>query len=109
MKKDLRDKWIKALRSGNYKQAYYMLEQRDSANMNLGNCCLGVLCRVASIKPSNLGCDGSVEYDGSTGCLSNFLLGQFELNISQQAELMKLNDDERHTFAEIADYIETNL
>ena len=39
------DKWIAALRSGNYKQGKGYLKKGDC------HCCLGVLCEVAGIKP----------------------------------------------------------
>ncbi len=48
MKKELRDKWVAALRSGNYKQG------RQKLHVRLGNdheyCCLGVLCDVAGVQ-----------------------------------------------------------
>ena len=45
MKRDIRDQWIAALRSGEYKQGNGVLHQvsKDGAE---SFCCLGVLCRV---------------------------------------------------------------
>lgn len=40
MNKEVKEKWIAALRSGNYKQCKGMLRSSD------GFCCLGVLCDV---------------------------------------------------------------
>lgn len=41
MKEDIKDIWVKALRSGEYKQTRNYLRQGDSF------CCLGVLCDLA--------------------------------------------------------------
>ena len=41
MKKEIADKWVEALRSGEYKQAKERLQSEDSL------CCLGVLCKIA--------------------------------------------------------------
>lgn len=38
-------KWVKALRSGKYKQAKYVLHDGE------GYCCLGVVCVLAGMKP----------------------------------------------------------
>lgn len=42
MKKRIMQKWVKALRSGEYKQTTYRLIDDD------GFCCLGVLCDIAT-------------------------------------------------------------
>jgi len=41
VKKEIRDKWLKALRSGNYEQTTNCLKDLK------GYCCLGVLCEIA--------------------------------------------------------------
>jgi hypothetical protein len=41
MKKEIADKWIEALRSGEYKQGTGTLQNK------CGYCCLGVLCKLA--------------------------------------------------------------
>lgn len=45
MDKKIKTKWLKALRSGKYKQAKGYLFDGE------GHCCLGVLCRVMGMKP----------------------------------------------------------
>ncbi len=40
MNPEIKDKWLKALRSGEYKQAFAVLKSTD------GFCCLGVLCDI---------------------------------------------------------------
>lgn len=41
MKKEIADEWVKALRSGEYKQGKNALLKEDAY------CCLGVLCKIA--------------------------------------------------------------
>lgn len=48
MKKEIKDKWVEALRSGKYKQGSGQLRQDDCF------CCLGVLCDIY-IKTTNTG------------------------------------------------------
>ena len=45
MKKEIAKKWIKALRSGKYKQGKGYLKQFNSKN-EPRHCCLGVLCEL---------------------------------------------------------------
>ncbi len=42
MKKNIATKWVKALRSGKYKQGYLTLQDNKTG----GYCCLGVLCKI---------------------------------------------------------------
>lgn len=44
MKKDIAKKWVKALRSGKYKQGKHMLKAATKTGMRY--CCLGVLCEL---------------------------------------------------------------
>lgn len=48
MKQDVAKKWIKALRSGKYKQTKGVL--RDEINGKPAYCCLGVLCETLGMK-----------------------------------------------------------
>lgn len=45
MKKEIADKWIAALRSGDYKQGKGALRKKDDTY-----CCLGVLCAILGIE-----------------------------------------------------------
>lgn len=45
MKKDIAKKWVRALRSGKYKQGKGYLKQLNSKN-EARHCCLGVLCEL---------------------------------------------------------------
>ena len=99
MDKKLKAKWVKALRSGKYKQG------REYLYANFSYCCLGVLCRVAGLKKEQLH--------------EHVLLGDVDMGkLLPSATMMKLtimNDGEdsygtgAHSFREIADYIEKRL
>lgn len=98
MDAELKAKWVKALRSGEFKQARGFL-QKDG-----GYCCLGVLCLIAGISVDRL--------ETQEGYADIFdLIGSDEVSRG----LSSLNDGSRfenlhpHTFPEIADYIEKNL
>ena len=87
-------KWIKALRSGKYKQTYFALvREKDVRDLGgeilpAGHCSLGVAAEV-------IGCPG--KYPN---------MQTFGLTWRDQDNLMIMNDSERKTFAEIADYLE---
>lgn len=101
MDQELKQKWVSALRSGDYKQGKYQL--RDNNNQY---CCLGVLCVVSNKKLSE---DGIYVLDdaGKKAPQSFFgeLMGGVHLN-----KLIHMNDTRNNSsFLEIADYIEQNL
>lgn len=48
MKKDIKDKWIAALRSGEYDQTKGVLRREDDEG-RASYCCLGVLCELARL------------------------------------------------------------
>ncbi len=100
MEKELKDKWVAALRSGEYRQGKYELYDRDESF-----CCLGVLCAVAGIgiDASGNSCVG-VKKGGSGYDPIRDLIGREAVPV-----LMEMNDNEGKTFPEIADYIEANL
>lgn len=47
MNPEVKEKWLEALRSGEYKQGRTMLKQGQSPD-NLKYCCIGVLCELAA-------------------------------------------------------------
>lgn len=113
MDKELKDKWVKALRSGYYKQTTGILCRGGS------HCCLGVLCELLKMKrypikePRD---DDTYSYssDGrdTTECigeLSGAVLARIELDVKNMSRLIHMNDVEGKSFGEIADYIEENL
>lgn len=113
--KNIKKAWIKALRSGKYKQGkgtlFFPLHKKY--------CCLGVLTRVCGIRTdSRLLIDNSdittidlKKYHLSKEKLKKFKTVHSYFNLYRQIEsrLMKMNDDEERNFNEIADYIDKNL
>lgn len=87
MTPELKARWIKALRSGRYKQCKMVTQDGNGHN-----CCLGVLGRI--IHQKNL-----------INNLSTTPLPDKILNWSIQTTLCNQNDNGR-SFKEIADYIE---
>jgi hypothetical protein len=124
MKKELRDKWVTALRSGDYNQG------RRSLKKNGLYCCLGVLCEIGGVKqvkvvedsfPCVLYEAGGIKdsftytyFEDSTGeqtgqCLTSRLLKELGLTADEQDTLIGLNDKDTLSFNEIADWIEENI
>jgi len=117
MKIELRDKWIKALRSGRYTQATGKLQKVDNEGEVIGNCCLGVLCRVARFKPVEDIDTGGIYFkkgDLQTGYayFTNKTINYFGLSNETVVNLTSMNDgfdEQPKSFNEIADWIENNL
>jgi hypothetical protein len=108
----LKAKWVKALRSGKFKQGDEYLKGGNRY------CCLGVLATIQGAKwrghvPFVDGKSVSVEYNGAEGY---FLSPSFcGLRHSTQDNLANMNDGrgkyvgQPQTFEQIADYIERRL
>lgn len=86
--------WVKALRSGEYRQAKEVLVDRREGSF----CCLGVLQDLAK---KDGGC--LREYDG---ILNDAQWNKLDLGIDQRT-LARMND-KGMSFKAIAEYIETN-
>ena len=105
--KELRAKWVAALRSGEYEQGFDALHDGD------GFCCLGVLLMVMGETPrQNEQCvwcmGGQGEFLSEEQCESVGLTydnGAFEDPDGTRLALSELND-QRVPFSEIADIIE---
>ena len=103
MKPELKNKWIKALRGGGYQQATGVLRNDN------GYCCLGVLCDVTAPDAwTEEGGEGRHHY-GAENELSIEGLRVFGLSIDIERKLVAMNDDEKRSFSEIADYIDEHL
>jgi hypothetical protein len=92
--KELKNRWVAALRSGEYEQGRLKLKVDDKY------CCLGVLAEVAGI----LGSRDTPECDGEVSCLWSE-----GLSSGVQHELYSMNDSQQLSFAQIADYIAANV
>jgi hypothetical protein len=105
------EKWVKALRSGEYKQGtcYLSAKYTDGITSEQRYCCLGVACSVSGIPDELL--------------KREFIIPDFGMPIELVGdrgnnELVKilttLNDGEKgitqkYTFSEIADWLESNV
>lgn len=126
MDKELKSKWVAALRSGNFQQGTGRL-LRDGKY-----CCLGVLCSVAGAQwgdwPDDAGerrwaddlvplADGVLLSDEENSELNAEALRRFGIAGDTESRLIAMNDGQKlhevqfheHSFHEIADWIEANL
>lgn len=106
----VKQKWVAALRSGEYTQGKGGLKQLVEDEVQ--HCCLGVLCEVLET-PQRRAEDQSVWFFGTEennhhGFLTEPVLAQAGLSDDAQHKLASMNDQGR-SFAEIADYIDKNL
>jgi hypothetical protein len=106
MKRELKQKWLDALRSGNYRQGQDCLKQENDRG-RVWYCCLGVLAEIA--EPEMLRKErSSFVFYNHTGYL-RLPSGEWVLlTADTQRELGRMNDDGK-SFAEIADWIEKNV
>lgn len=101
----LKTKWVEALRSGRYAQGRQRLRNGDNY------CCLGVLCEVAGLEIDPKHGNGVVGVPfGEDDYNPIFSL----IGSSEAAEQLwnrndGLRDQRKHSFPEIADYIQANL
>jgi hypothetical protein len=112
MNKLIKNKWIKALRSGKYQQGKYYLKGTDNKY-----CCLGVLCDLfakthkAEWIPHGSICLLSTDKKGVMGTLPDEVIKWAKLESNDktgaaQHRLIPLNDKENYNFNQIADFIE---
>lgn len=99
MKADLKEKWVKALRSGEYEQTTGQLryDPSFSGRRNPSYCCLGVLCEVLGAK-----------YDPSGGLPKTSVLDSAGVSADKADKLAQHNDHGR-SFNWIAGYIQRYL
>jgi hypothetical protein len=102
MNKEIKEKWVKALRSGEYKQGTTNLYDKDRHTY----CCLGVLAKISGYHPNTVKRKGE-EYLAATK------EREFGLDYDLQQKLGRMNDGsagyDRYSFPQIADWIEKNL
>ena len=122
MNPEWKQKWIDALRSGEYKQGYKYLRQTEEDG-SISYCCLGVLCDIAGVDwketdPYTIS-NGNAYRPHYDGYLSNESLlhpGVIEMTgvtsdmpFINGIALSSMNDAMDMTFEEIALEIELNL
>jgi hypothetical protein len=99
LSKSLKARWVKALRSGKFKQGYKQLVTEDEDG-ELSHCCLGVLCEISKMVQKK--CPDWRELtniDEANG-------GSIVLDEQTQNKLADLNDKRGWGFKRIASYIE---
>lgn len=118
MREDIAKKWVKALRSGEYKQGSYSLRNEKNEF-----CCLGVLCNIHAQEHPVLAATqiSSKTYLGSSSYLpfevkewaemtskcGQLPSGKFTVGNEDYYDLAQMND-EGNDFATIANWIESN-
>ena len=98
----LRDKWIKALRSGEYQQGQGRLCR--SATDGPKFCCLGVLAEVLEIPKVREG-EVYLYKDRGSMILTSEEYSKVGISERMASDLMAMNDSGK-TFEEIAEYID---
>ena len=109
MKKEIADKWVAALRSGEYGQCTGGLTNQDRTL----HCCLGVLCELAikegvpvRVKPS-LAHPSWLQFDDLLGALPDSVGTWAGMTVSKGQVLAAMNDAGA-PFVKIADAIEND-
>jgi len=103
MNLEIKQKWLEALRSGRYAQGQGILR-----NTNNEYCCLGVLCDL--VAPLDWVPDiGIYRMKGHSGLLPAGIGIAAGLSVRGANKLIDLNDKDKKSFVEIANYIEANL
>lgn len=101
--------WIFALRSGKFTQGNTFLKKNENGKFK--HCCLGVLGEICGVKEEKS--EHSPYYDfvfSKRNKKEYFLKAGFQnLSSSVQKKLAELNDTNKFSFDEIADWIELNL
>lgn len=114
--KAFKNKWLKALRSGEYKQAKRALKreiQEDGQGIQYGYCCLGVAAEIA-------GCKIPIEKAGWIAGGRKDLNAKAVKGYTKVPKLLQengfipkllsnLNDIDNYDFKRIADWIEKNI
>jgi hypothetical protein len=122
MLKEMKERWLKALRSGEYAQTRHVLHKVTASperGLSEGYCCLGVLCDLVAkdgegewVGADDDGDDWFKYYADEGKVATNppyTLLKQLDIPDSAGEALISMNDSEKKSFAEIADYIEEHL
>lgn len=130
MNKRIKKKWLKALRSGEYKQTTGGLREVNLDEETMGFCCLGVLCNIHAQEHPDiakhetspyeyLGASGLLPFQvakwaGLTKHINHKSEGEDEVDIDvrykgEDVTLANLNDTEKLSFKKIANVIERCL
>lgn len=115
MNREVRAKWLEALRSGEYTQGRKFLKQEDNKEI-IRHCCLGVLCELAAVEGVTVEVVGEVNGykdicfesgdDKRSGYPPDAVLNWAGLHHTDAESLAHLNDYGGNDFTAIADHIE---
>lgn len=113
--REIKRRWLVALRSGRYQQGRHALRQRTPEG-GLEYCCVGVLCNVISpdawTQPRHDGTKQVFDWQ-SKGVVANAVqsagLTHVGLRDNVFRKLAGMNDDEGFSFETIADWIERHV
>ena len=99
----LKNKWIKPLRAGKYKQIKNRLKDHN------GHCCMGVLCEISNklpfiLKPGT----NYFSIEDFNGIIPEKFLNLIKLERNVQIKAIGMNDSNK-SFNEIADYLQEEL
>jgi hypothetical protein len=117
MKQNIKDKWISALRSGDYKQTFGRLRKDDCF------CVMGVLCDVVykeNVLDISWKAVGGIYYIDNNDTMISQKISNFvglsirpviinEYHIKRINSLTRMNDRYNYSFNELADIIEDQL
>jgi hypothetical protein len=114
---EIKQKWIKDLKSRKYTQGKGWLRQVEGrTTLYYTHCCLGVLADIYVNEYSNRFCteikwedDNSLVVEDELIQKYNSELPEWELTLEEQSTLATMNDEEDKSFSEIADWIEENI
>lgn len=73
MRQEIKERWVTALRSGDFRQGKQKLARQMTRTMPMTHCCLGVLCELAvedgitEALNYDYGASGQIRYFGSEG------------------------------------------
>lgn len=116
MNKEIKQKWIDALTSGEYKQGRNQLKKEKDGVTRY--CCLGVLCELANKEGVGNWTQDNVGYDKTLGVLPVSVMNWAELkseygipfNINNERDLcLTVLNDGGTSFEEIAKLIDIHL
>lgn len=111
MKKSVKRKFLSALRSGKFKQTTEQLCEVDTDDNTEHFCCLGLLCAIhnAEVSPNKSNWavnNGNAFYMGELDMPPSVVEKWSGLSGQEMRVLAGLNDNDRYTFSQIADYVE---
>lgn len=106
--KEIAEKWVAALRSGEYKQGIGVLyNKRNNTFCSLG--VLGAVCGNDLKDMTSMGILSSIIDNKVPNHIMKQLNGNSPTSITLSGRLINLNDRTKKSFCEIADWIEENV